>query len=61
MKWMFKCTICGQHWIYYLPIDMEAISKRGQMFLMRGKKIMRQVFCIECKAPLIKVVRRTKW
>jgi len=58
MKWLFKCIICGHHWIYYLPLDMKTISKKGQLFFKRGKEIVRQVFCIECGSPLIKVVRR---
>lgn len=26
MKWLFKCTICGHHWLYYLPVDIKAVT-----------------------------------
>ena len=58
MKWLFKCVICGHHWIYYLPLDMEAVVRKGQLFFFRSRELVRQVFCIECKSPLIKIVRR---
>ena len=58
MKWLFKCTICGHHWTYYLPLDMKAVNKKKLMFFIRHGEVVRQVFCIECKAPFIKIIRR---